>query len=364
MPGLAIGGGERAMCLLAGAMAAAGREVDLVVPAVTDARVGVPDGVRLIELGPRRMVLAARRLDDYVRSARPAVLLTNGVVANALALGLRALRRWPVRIVAVEHTNLTRYARASGKRRHRLIPLVARLSYPRADALVAVSAGVGDDLRRHVRAERAARIEVVANPLAVELIAEQARARPSHPWLTDRDGPIFLAVGRLTPEKDFPTLLRALAIVRRSTPARLIVIGEGAERLRLERLVRRLGIGEGVRLVGSRMNPYADMARASTMVLSSCCEGAPTVLAEALVLGCRVVATDCDSGPREVLDNGRLGRLVPVGDPGALAQAMLASLSDVPPALSRAATDRLAPAAVARSYERLLFPERLEPAPV
>ena len=131
------------------------------------------------------------------------------------------------------------------------------------------------------------------------------------------------------------------------------MLGEGVERGRLEALVGELGIGADVRLAGARPNPFGHMGRCAALVLSSHVEGSPGVLAEALTLHCRIVATDCPSGPRELLEDGRYGRLVPVADVSALAAAMEAALDDPAPALTPALRDAMAPAAVARRYAAL-----------
>jgi glycosyltransferase involved in cell wall biosynthesis len=136
-----------------------------------------------------------------------------------------------------------------------------------------------------------------------------------------------MGIGRLAPKKDFPTLLRAFAEIRGKYRARLMILGEGPARGELEALVRELDLEADVALPGFVENPYAYLARANLFVLSSRWEGLPTVLIEAMFCGVPVVATDCPSGPREILGGGRYGTLVPVGDMDALTHAMEAGLS-------------------------------------
>ncbi len=136
----------------------------------------------------------------------------------------------------------------------------------------------------------------------------------------------MLAVGKLTPQKDYDTLLRAFARVREKHPVRLVILGEGQEEGRLRSLAAELGIAEQVQLPGHVDNPYAYMRQASMFVLSSAWEGCPNVLLEALACGSPVVSTDCPSGPKEILANGKYGKLVPVRDEAALASAMEAVL--------------------------------------
>jgi glycosyltransferase involved in cell wall biosynthesis len=181
---------------------------------------------------------------------------------------------------------------------------------------------------------------VIYNPVITPAILAQARQTPNHPWFAPGEPPVILGVGRLTRQKDFPTLLRAFAALRRQRPARLIILGEGEDRPALEALIAELGLTDDVALPGFRDDAMGFMACSALFVLSSAWEGLPTVLIEALAAGTRVISTDCPSGPREILQEGRLGALVPVGDPAALAEAMVGALAS--PA-SRVPLDALAP---------------------
>jgi glycosyltransferase involved in cell wall biosynthesis len=157
-------------------------------------------------------------------------------------------------------------------------------------------------------------------------LTRAAAHAPGHPWFADGGPPVVLGVGRLTRQKDFESLVRAFAQVRQHRPARLLILGEGEERSALEALVRELGLESDVALPGFQAGAQACMTRAAVFVLSSAWEGLPTVLIEALAAGTTVVATDCPSGPREILRGGELGRLVPPGDVEALARGILAAL--------------------------------------
>ena len=164
-----------------------------------------------------------------------------------------------------------------------------------------------------------------------------------------------LGIGRLTRQKDFPTLIRAFAVVRRQRPLRLIILGEGRDRAALEQLAAREGVGADVALPGFQANPYAWLARARLFVLSSAWEGSPNALTEAMALGVQVVATDCRSGPRELLDAGRYGQLVPVGDAEALAGAMREALDHpLPPEILKSAVRDYAAETSARRYLEVL----------
>jgi glycosyltransferase involved in cell wall biosynthesis len=183
-------------------------------------------------------------------------------------------------------------------------------------------------------------VEVVYNPVITPAMLAHSNQPPDHSWFTPDQPPVILGVGRLTRQKDFATLVRAFAEVRRCRQSRLMILGEGEEQRRLEVLARELGVADDVAVPGFRENVMSYLAASELFVLSSAWEGLPTVLIEALAAGTRVVSTDCPSGPREILQDGRLGALVPVGDAPALARAIMSAL-DQP--RDMAAPDALVP---------------------
>jgi glycosyltransferase involved in cell wall biosynthesis len=191
-----------------------------------------------------------------------------------------------------------------------------------------VSQGAAEDLvRLGLSSER---IKVIYNPVVTPELFEKANQSVDHPWFEPSSPPVILGVGRLEKQKDFPTLIRSFAQVQQQRPARLMILGEGKERPYLEALVQELGLGENVALPGFVSNPYAYMARAAIFVLSSLFEGLPTVLIEAMAGGTKVVSTNCESGPAEILSNGQYGKLVAVGDIKGLAEAIISTLESPP----------------------------------
>jgi glycosyltransferase involved in cell wall biosynthesis len=213
--------------------------------------------------------------------------------------------------------------------RNRLVIKLARLFFRSADAAICVSQGVAEDLIKVTGMPRQ-KTHVVYNPIVSLELEQKAQESIAHPWFALDDSPVILAVGRLVPQKGYSTLLRAFSIIRQKHPAHLLILGEGQERISLEALAKQLDLTENVQMPGSVKNPYAYMARARLLVLSSEWEGLPNVLVEALACGTPVVSTDCRSGPSEILDGGRFGRLVPVGDADALALAILETLQETP----------------------------------
>jgi glycosyltransferase involved in cell wall biosynthesis len=234
-----------------------------------------------------------------------------------------------------------------------MVPHLARRFYPWADWVIGNSQGVSDDLSRMIGLPRE-RIKVLYNPVVTPEVMAKAQAPLDHPWFKAGAPPVVLAVGRLTKQKDFPTLLQAFARVRQNRSCRLMILGEGPDRPALESLVRQQGFASDVALPGFVGNPYAYMSRASLYVLSSQWEGLPTVLIEALYCGPPVVATDCPSGPREILADGKHGALVPVGDVPALTQAMDAALAGKTPIPTEASWQPYAVDTVVDQYLALL----------
>lgn len=346
------------MLRLCGALQGAGYAVDLIVNRQAGSGENlVPAGVRVIALSRQakwlarvtawraypadwryllRPVVATRKpvmslpyiasLATYLRDNRPDVMISAMYYANLLAIWGLGLSGVDTRLVVTEHTTLSKNIAARGEQagkrgRWRYLPqLVARV-YPRADAIVTVSDGVGDDLVALTGLPRD-RLTTIYNPVVWPGLVEQSSHPVSHPWFAEGEPPVLLAVGRLEKSKDYPTLIEAFARVRAERPARLVILGEGRLRPSLEARIEHLGIAQDVALPGWVDTPYAWMRQARLFVLSSAWEGLGNVLIEAMACGCPVVSTDCESGPRETLADGRYGRLVPVGDASALAEAM------------------------------------------
>jgi glycosyltransferase involved in cell wall biosynthesis len=215
-----------------------------------------------------------------------------------------------------------------------VLRLLMRRFYRSASAVVAVSKGVAASLIEGLGLPPAL-VRIIYNPIVTAEIATRAAEPLDDPWFAPGAPPVVLGVGRLAPAKDFPTLLRAFVRVRAERPARLVILGEGNQRGALEALVRDLGIGSDVRLPGFEPNPFRYMGRSAVFALSSIYEGLPGALIQAMACGCRVISTDCPVGPREVLEGGVLGPLVPPRDPDALARGITGLLEEAARAPAR-----------------------------
>jgi glycosyltransferase involved in cell wall biosynthesis len=350
-PSFSDGGVERNMVLLANGFADAGVPTDLLVggegPLPFLERLSPKVG--LIRLPQSRRARRAATV-AYLRASRPASLMSAKESDDRLALEARRIARVDTRVFLRCGTHLSARPGMSTRNplrrwwHHRR----QRQVFAAADGVVCVSEGVAQDLVR-VSGIARERIRVIRNPAVTPDLERLAGAPVDHPWFQPGQAPVVLAAGRLAAVKRFDDLVRAFALLLGDFAARLVILGEGKERPGLEQLVARLGIADRVDLPGYVANPLAFMRRAALFVLSSEREGAPNVLTEALACGTAVVATDCPSGPREILAGGRYGPLVPVGDVDALRRAMLAVLRDPPrqELLREAVAEHTLPRAVA-----------------
>lgn len=328
------GGVERMIINLVGGLAARGVHVDLVLAKAQGEHLKqIPPSARVIRLDARHTSTSLWGLIRYLRRERPQAVLAAKDRAIKTAILARWLSGTHPRLVGRLGTTVSAALEGKGRLRRALWFGSMRLFYRWVDAVIAVSEGVAEDVAAisHLPRER---IVVVRNPVITPELARLAAEPVEDPWFAPGEPPVILGVGRLTLQKDFPTLVRAFAGLRRQRAARLVILGSGGERAReeLRRLARGLGVEADLKLPGFHPNPYAHMARAGLFVLSSAWEGSPNVLTEAMAVGTPVVATDCPSGPREILEGGRYGPLVPVGDADALAEAMARVLDAPPPA--------------------------------
>jgi len=343
LPSFGDGGVERMMANIARGLAEQGFAVDFVVgPPDAPYLDTLPASVRLHPLTERDRRARRRFLHDYVERERPAIVLTAKTDDDRVALAVKAAQSGDTRYFLRPGT--TQSERWNARRRNPLKRWWERRQlsalYQRADGVIAVSRGVAEDIAA-ITGLPLDRIRVVRNPNITPELEQSARAPLDHPWFAPGEPPVIMGIGGLRLQKDFTTLIRAFALVQRQRPCRLLILGQGRQRARLERLAKELGVSGGVDLHGFDPNPYRFLGRAGLFVLSSRWEGSPNALTEALALGVPVVATDCRSGPREILQGGRYGPLVPVGDVEALARAMVQTLREplAPEILREAVSD-------------------------
>ncbi len=352
------GGVERMMLNLAGGLVDEGCKVDL-LPIKSD-----PHGLDCIVPGVRVLTPVGRHtwsslpaLTRYLNREAPDALLSAKDRANRMAVLARGTAACSTRLVARMGTTVSAALSSATGIKRWLWYRAMGWTYTRVDDIVAVSQGVAEDMARIAGIPRH-RITVIPNPVISPRLAALASEPPDHPWLRGHGPPVIVGMGRLTRQKDFSTLIRGFARLQDLVPSRLIIVGDGKDRKALSSLALALGVGERVDFAGFLKNPYGILGKADLFCLSSIWEGSPNALTEAMALGVPVVATDCPSGPMELLDGGRIAPLVPMQHPGALAEAMAKTLKDRPDGgVLKSAVAAYTVKNSARRYLRLLIPE-------
>lgn len=292
-------------------------------------RLQMPEGASTVPLNKATVREAVWPLARVLEHVRPDIIYSGKTHVNVVVALARRKAGVTSRHVASERVHLSTqiaHLDTGAKLKAWLIVLTARWAYRWVDRVVFVSRDALADGRRLLRLSPQKSC-AIHNPIVNDALVAAARETVDHPWFAADQRPVVLAAGRLSPQKGFDQLLRAFHTVAGQTTARLAILGEGPERERLEALAKTLKIQDRVDLVGFRANPYKYMAQADVFVLSSLWEGLPTVLVEAMACGAPVVATDCPSGPREIITNESEGILVPPADPADLAHAILMVLS-------------------------------------
>lgn len=323
-------GVDRAMQYLIPAVARRGYPVDLLhVRKHGPHFAEPPEGVRIIDLGASHVYNSLPSVVRYLRQEKPAVMLSDKDRVNRTAFFARLLSRAPTRLVFSSGTTLSiELAHRDALDRWLQRKSIGHL-YRHVSNVIVTSEGVRTDMSAYTGLPLE-QIEVVPSPVIPTALFREAQPKPEHPWFAEGEPPVILGVGELGRRKDFSTLIRAFAQMRENRRCRLVILGRGRERETLSQLARDLGVGENVDFPGFEPNPYPYMAHAAVFVFTSLWEGLGFVIIEALAVGTPVVSTDCPSGPREILQDGKYGRLVPVGDVSAVATAIEATLVDRP----------------------------------
>ena len=334
LPDLEWSGLGRVAVNLAKEISSRGISVDLVVGSATGVFLKeIPPQIRIVDferqIQPRlqsalKILLPLRR---YLQIEKPTALVCNLYTCNVVTLMAKMLVRSKVKLVLVEHIILyEKQEKKQQKLQEIFRPILMRWLYPSADKVVACSQGLARDLEIYLGFNHG-KIDVIYNPVIDEKLAEKANLFVEHPWFNKGEIPVVLGAGRLVRQKDFATLIRAFALVKKEQKVRLVILGEGQLKNQLLTLVGQLNLENDVVILDFVENPYAYMAKSAVFVLSSGWEGFGNVVAEALAAGAPVVSTNCPSGPAEILDNGKYGELVAVGNSQGMAEAILRVLS-------------------------------------
>lgn len=321
---LEIGGSEHVVLELGSRFVEQGFTVDFVLGQAKGALLSkVPQEARIVDLTVASAYLGFPALIRYIHQNAPDAFIAVSELTGLVSILAKLILRSRHRVVVALMTTVSRHKRPWITKKIERV-LLSWL-YPKADGIVADSRGVANDFIDYIGIG-SDRIKVIYNPIITSRLWEEARMPVDHPFFRPGKHPVILGVGRLSEPKNFPLLIRAFDLLRRRMPVRLLILGEGEERSALESLVKSLGLGAEVSLPGFVRSPFPYMSKASVFVLSSSWEGLPGALIEAMACGAPVVSTDCPNGPAEILDGGKYGHLVPVGDEEALASAIEACL--------------------------------------
>lgn len=359
IPDLSIGGAERVTLTLVNEFTKRGHNVELLLSRFQgELTPQLDDRVQVTTLSPSHTSFLGvgahlPAIANHLRSRRPAVLFPQLCHPSVVCLAVNKILKPETAVIPTQHSTFGSSANQTPK--DQLVDQLAPRLYLDADRIITVSEGVATSLVEQTPVRRSD-ISVLHNPVDVTGIRTKARASVEHRWFRDKETEVIAFAGRIAPEKDLKTWLRAFAQVHERRPeTRALIAGDGPSRQELLEFIEDLGIGKAVWMPGYVENPYRFMQRASAFMLSSQREGLPTVLIEALACGCPIVATDCRSGPREILEEGALGPLVPVGEPQTLARGLEQVLDDpVSEERLRARAEEFSPEVVLGKYERFI----------
>lgn len=277
-------------------------------------------------LMPLRIAIAAFQLRRYLRAQRPEIFWPSASKVNLISIFANNFNGTSSKLVLTITTDI--YHRHPGAKNRKLTPFIIGKFYAAADMVLTVSDGLTEDILA-LNKKLSGKVKTIYPPLDLAQIRQDMAEAVDHPWFGDACLPVVLAVGRVSVQKDFATMLRAIAEANKTRPVRLAVIGPGNldDVAALQTLAEDLEIADMVDFLGLQQNPYKYMSRSDCFLLTSLWEGFGIVIAEALICGCPIVSTDCRHGPEEILDGGKYGELTPVGDPVAISAAILRNLS-------------------------------------
>ena len=327
MPDFAGGGAERIMVYLANQFVRSGIRVEILAGLAAGPYLSqLDERVLLRSLGSKREIFVIHKVALYLLREQCDAMLCILNTFNVVGILARQISRSKTHIVLSQRGTLTDFLRPDATWKQRLRLKLMRYTYRRAAHIICISKGLANEVSQQFSINPN-KLEVIYNPCDVTSVTSLSHEPLDHPWFSPGEPPVVLGVGRLVKQKDFPTLIEAFALVRQSRQCRLIILGVGPEKPKLEMLIEKLNVSNDVELLGFVQNPFAFMRNSSVFVLSSQYEAFGNVVVEALACGVPIVSTDCPFGPAEILEDGRWGKLVGIGDSTAMAEAILKTLN-------------------------------------
>lgn len=332
LPNLHGGGAERMMLNLARELKSYPISIDLIVANLFGDYISlIPEGIEVFNLNSKKTIFSIFKLKKYIETNQPDILISTLRRANVTAVLSKILSKRQFKLILREANTFSSQAKIDETIPEKILNVLCKLLYPKADSIVAVSKEMANELVADLKIN-SGKIICIYNPVVDEMIQKKTLEKPEHKWLIQKNEKVIIGIGRITPQKDFETLIRAFSIVKKEIPSKLIILGKpdqsNGEFEKLIKIVSELNIKNDVDFPGFVDNPFSYLANSDLFVLSSKFEGLPGALIQALYCGCPVVSTDCPTGPREILENGRFGLLSPPGDWQKLALNMLRTLKE------------------------------------
>ncbi len=319
-----FGGAERAVLNLVNSLSKKGHKIDLIMISAKGEFISlVSKDVRNVDLNSSKSIYANKKFSKYLSENNPDIVVAFQNHVQLMVLISALFWKYKGKIVLNEQST---FSQNNNGFKGLLQKVLSGLIFSRADKIIAVSNGVMFDLIKNFPKLKD-RMEVIYNPIEGWDVKIPMKSIPSHPFF-GKDKKVIVAAGRLTKSKNFELLLQAFRIVNHSNDYYLLILGEGEERNNLLSLAKNIGIEQSVSFPGFVSDPLAYFSKADLFVLSSNYEGLPGVLIEALSCGCKIVSTDCNYGPAEILENGKYGKLVPVNNVQKLAESIKIALNE------------------------------------
>lgn len=330
IPNLNTGGAEKVFVNLANSFCSKGYNVDILLTNEEgDFLKELNPKIKVIELSSKRVLLDFFKLSRYMKAEKPDVLMSALNHCNVLAALSSVVFNFNDKTFITIHSNLSETFKESGYFNSILTKLFMSLTFRYVSGAICVSQGVKKDFTS-LFPQMEKKTTYIYNPFDIKLIEQKAKLPSSHPWLRkDRSFKTIISSGRLIKAKDFTTLIQAFALVKDSKNVRLIILGDGPLRNELQTLIEKLNLSSFVDLHGFVENPFALISKSNLFVSSSMREGFSNVILEAMICKTPIVATDCPSGPSEILEDGKWGRLVPINNPEKLANAILYTFNNM-----------------------------------
>ena len=299
-------------------------DCDLVVLNATEEEKALYPDINIISLDVKHATYSLLPLTRYIREASPDVIFPMPWYFNVLAIWASRLARTGTEVIMCEQNIISLEASIEhhDKLKLRYLPLVMRYSYPFGHGIIGVAQDVLTDLVEKIKISPHIPMTVIPNTVDVERVQRLAQEPISHPWFDNHDIPVILTTARLAKQKRLDVLIQAFAQIVKTTPSRLLILGQGPLRSELESLCKKLNIDDCVSMPGYVSNPYGFMANCDVFVLASAWEGSPVALGEALACGAAVVVNDAPGGSKDMIGQGDYGIVAPAEDVEALAASI------------------------------------------